>query len=257
MDKVSFPDALPSVPTGLTKIQEFFKKESLEPHDLVEFLQQDSVLALHVLRLVNSPYYGLKKSVTSISQAVALLGVTTIRGIILAAVIKKSFPVDLHPYKISLEQLESVVTLRIKFLEKLAGQLPFDKDYLKSILFLMENGKFITSYIIQKEGLSDQFVEELVSCSIEEAEQNILQVTSYEAMELLLLKWGFDESFANSFTNIINPKSAQDKLLFVIVNTIKVNGFIESEHSEVMSPLIEESGVDSDFFYEVLNTITL
>lgn len=73
MGKLAFSDLLPSVPTAVEKIQAFFQ-EDYDLNDLISFLQADPVLSLHILHLINSPYYGLKHNVTSIRQAVMLLG---------------------------------------------------------------------------------------------------------------------------------------------------------------------------------------
>lgn len=256
MDTNKFSYNLPSVPNSLEQISGFFQAHDVDQGDLIEFLNTQPVLALHVLQLVNSPYYGVKNSVTSIKQAVMLLGPVIIRGIILAAVIKKSFPPDLRPYSLSLQEFETITIKRIDFLKQIVQSLTVDKDLLLSIAFLMEDGKLITSNVLQTEGLTEHFQEVVAGEGTQAAELKLLGLTSYEAMKILLLKWNFHPSFATLFTDIFEQKTLEAKLLYLGSKIISVGGVMTREEIKSLYPLIEECGIDKSLFLQAYENIT-
>jgi putative nucleotidyltransferase with HDIG domain len=55
------------------------------PHQVAHLLMKDQSLAIKVLRLANSSYYGLPRKITSLEQAVVILGIRSIRNLSLAA----------------------------------------------------------------------------------------------------------------------------------------------------------------------------
>jgi HD-like signal output (HDOD) protein len=55
-------------------------------------IERDSVLCAQVLRIANSPYYGQQRTVSSIRQALLLLGFDAVRGIASAACVAQMMP---------------------------------------------------------------------------------------------------------------------------------------------------------------------
>lgn len=59
--------------------------------DFEEVIKMDPVLVSRLLRLVNSPYYGLAQTVDSIGRAVAFLGMKNLHNLIVADALKSIF----------------------------------------------------------------------------------------------------------------------------------------------------------------------
>lgn len=72
-------DRLHSSPAIASQVLQLLQDEDFDMHDLVSCLEMDPALAAAVLRLVNSSYFGLTRSVSSLQQAVAFLGVRSLR----------------------------------------------------------------------------------------------------------------------------------------------------------------------------------
>ena len=53
--------------------------------DLAQVIESDPVLSARVMRLANSPYYGLSRKVSSASRAVVMLGFSTVRALAVSA----------------------------------------------------------------------------------------------------------------------------------------------------------------------------
>lgn len=83
---------IPSLPTAVRDIISSFDNADIEIHELAEKISQDQNLSAKILRLANSPFYGLPRQVGSIPNAVVVLGFSTVRSLALAAGIAGVFP---------------------------------------------------------------------------------------------------------------------------------------------------------------------
>jgi HD-like signal output (HDOD) protein len=78
-------DKLPSLPTVVERVLSVSGKETSSAGDLDGIIRQDLAITGRLLRMVNSSFYGLSHEVTSITQAVAILGFTGLKSLVLAA----------------------------------------------------------------------------------------------------------------------------------------------------------------------------
>ena len=77
-------EAMPAFPNSVRKIIELTSNIACPPKDLVQVIDTDPVLALRLLRVVNSSYYGLASRLTSVSHAVVFMGINTIKNLALS-----------------------------------------------------------------------------------------------------------------------------------------------------------------------------
>jgi HD-like signal output (HDOD) protein len=75
---------MPALPIVVSKVLEETQKEHVNYHDLEKLLASDQALSAKTLRVVNSAYYGLAGQVSSIGQAVVILGLQQIRNLVLS-----------------------------------------------------------------------------------------------------------------------------------------------------------------------------
>lgn len=83
---------LPTLPTVVTRILNLVKSPESCAQDLEEILSKDQSLTTKVMRLVNSSFYGYAGKITTLKQAVVILGFETIRSIALTASVFSAFP---------------------------------------------------------------------------------------------------------------------------------------------------------------------
>lgn len=83
---------VPSLSAVVTEILASFDKEDIDTADLVRKLGQDQGLTARVLRVANSPFYGISSKVGSVSEAVVVLGFHNVRSLVAAAGIINQFP---------------------------------------------------------------------------------------------------------------------------------------------------------------------
>jgi HD-like signal output (HDOD) protein len=76
---------LPPMPHVAAKTIQLLKDPSTNAKDLQKIITSDSVLAANILKISNSALYGRSREITTISQAIVVLGFTTLRNIIISA----------------------------------------------------------------------------------------------------------------------------------------------------------------------------
>ena len=83
---------MPSLPTSVTKVLEICNNMQTSPADLNQVISLDPVLVGRVLKLLNSAYYGLRKPITSLTRAIIMLGINTVKNLALSTAIIDNFP---------------------------------------------------------------------------------------------------------------------------------------------------------------------
>lgn len=75
---------LPPLPTVVMKIMHLTGNDSSRAEELERTIMTDQAISTKILRVVNSPYFGMAGQVTSLSQAVLILGFDQIRNLVLS-----------------------------------------------------------------------------------------------------------------------------------------------------------------------------
>lgn len=84
-------EGLPALPAFVTRILSVADDPDVSTREIADLVRGDQAMAAAVLRLVNAPFFGLGRRISSIQHAVLLLGIRTVRNLALSAVLVKSF----------------------------------------------------------------------------------------------------------------------------------------------------------------------
>lgn len=76
---------MPSLPVTVTRVLEICNNPSASATDLSRVISLDPVLMGQVLRLVNSAFCGLRDTITSLPRAIIMLGMTTVKNLVLSS----------------------------------------------------------------------------------------------------------------------------------------------------------------------------
>lgn len=91
LDKIrAFVDKMPSLSTTVSKVLEICSRTDTAPNDLNKVISLDPVLTGQVLKLINSAYYSLVNKVTSLTRAIIMLGLNTVKNLALSTAIIRS-----------------------------------------------------------------------------------------------------------------------------------------------------------------------
>jgi len=75
---------LPTLPIVASKILELTTQEDVPFNDIVALVAQDVALSAKILKVANSAFYNFPQQISSVNQAVSLLGVNAVRSLVLS-----------------------------------------------------------------------------------------------------------------------------------------------------------------------------
>lgn len=78
---------IPSLSTTVGKVLEICSRADASPNELNKVIALDPVLTGQVLKLINSAYYSLVNKVTSLTRAITMLGLNTVKNMALSTAI--------------------------------------------------------------------------------------------------------------------------------------------------------------------------
>lgn len=76
-------DSLPSVPVVAQKVAEMVHDPRQDAGSIAQVMKADPALSAKVLKIVNSPYYGIPGGVSDVTRAISFLGFSTIHELVL------------------------------------------------------------------------------------------------------------------------------------------------------------------------------
>lgn len=182
-------DDLPTLPTIYVQITELIKDSNVSVAEVAHVIEMDQALTSKILRLVNSSFFGFSRQVTSIRQAVVLLGFSTVQSTVLSVSVFDSFSTKNHQI-FNLEEFwkHSIgCGILCTTLEKRLKTGYHDETFVSGLLH--DIGKIILDRYFMKE-----FEETLEYCKknqvpFYEAEQMIIGCSHDEIGEYLAEKW--------------------------------------------------------------------
>ena len=89
--------ALPPLPEAMTAVLLALNRAQLSANRSIELIGHDPALAARLLRLANSAFYGVPGRVASIGDAVRMLGLRTVSGVLAAASVHNAIRIESCP----------------------------------------------------------------------------------------------------------------------------------------------------------------
>lgn len=85
------PNALPSAPKVVRKLMETFQQEEVDLLRAAALIEDDPVLTAKLLKMANSAFFGLHRSVTNAREAINVMGLIKVRALIIGAALGDGF----------------------------------------------------------------------------------------------------------------------------------------------------------------------
>ena len=85
------PSALPSAPKVVRKLIETFEQEEVDIMQAAMYIESDPVLTAKLLKLANSAFFGLHRSVTNARDAISVMGLIKVRALVIGAALGDCF----------------------------------------------------------------------------------------------------------------------------------------------------------------------
>lgn len=192
---------LPSPSPLLIKLVEMAADETTSVSDLAQIIEQDPSLATRLLKLVNSAFYARTRKISSIPQAIVIIGFNKLRMMILAISLRDAFPLG-KVGGLDYDYFWKTSLYRALIAQGFACSLPFRKDLHPEEAFtaglILEIGTLMT-YNLCPAALKDSFPSGDVS--LEEViawEENHLGINHRDIGQMTLTRWRFPEQIIES-----------------------------------------------------------
>lgn len=85
---------MPTLPAVAVQVLDLTSRRDVELSEIARVVEHDPAIATRVLKTVNSSFYGLTRRVGSIRQALAYLGMETVKGLVLGFSLARTFKAD-------------------------------------------------------------------------------------------------------------------------------------------------------------------
>ncbi len=204
---------LPTLPIIVSRVLEVADDSGSSANELADIVSRDMSVSAKVLNLANSAFYGFSRRITTIPQAVVVLGFDTVRSLALSVSVFET-----------LKQSEGDVSFdREAFWIHSIGCGTAARLIAKGLRF-RDTGTFFVAGLLHDLGkvILDTYFNELYQEVVEEmveeersaldAETDILDIDHAEVGGWLAARWKFPEVLVAPIANHHNPMAAEDAL---------------------------------------------
>jgi len=182
-------DRVPSPPRAYWDLAAAAAQPSTSMADLAAIVERDPASSAKVLQLVNSAYFGLARRVTSVSQAVTLLGVELLKGLVLSTHVFSQLRTVAPRAGFS---VEGVVAGALR-VARVAKRLPKTREQAElafTTALLKDLGLIVMLDSLPEQLAHAAELSREENVSLVEAERRVFGVTHLELGAYLLGVWG-------------------------------------------------------------------
>ena len=243
---------LPPMPHTLNSVLEGLDGISSSAQTMEKIIRDDPVLTTKMLRIANSPYYGLRRKVSSIARAVVILGFEEVRSVAIGLSLTGVFSHDLGFEEFDAKGiwLHSIGVAKVSKMlaEDISG---LETDELFTAGMVHDLGRFLLCLYFSSELREILELRRQEGLSLSDAEEQY-GLTHSEVGAYLAKRWNLSELLVDVIRYHHCPKSAGPNTLAAsvvfladeICQKMKFGWHLEGEPDKVLVP--KNLGLDRD-----------
>jgi|Deesub1362A_J573_1020465.scaffolds.fasta_scaffold00168_8 putative nucleotidyltransferase with HDIG domain len=181
-------DTLPTIPSILQKLLKVIGNPKVPLSEISDCILGDPALTSRVLKMVNSPIYGFPGRISSVTQALILLGLNVVRGMLLGVSVFEAM--EKAMVGLWKHSLGCAVTARIIAKKKNLRE----PEEISVAALLHDIGKVVLSLKFPKEYKKARADTEQQGLFIFEAEKNHFNITHADAGAWIAQRWNFPKN---------------------------------------------------------------
>ena len=201
-------ESISSLPIFAKKLLTLATDDSTTIREITDQIKMDQGISSKVIRMVNSPFYGLRQDVNSIDRAVVLLGFHTVKNIALVASTNMYYNKSFHLYKTTGAALWAHAYKVALLSEEFARYCGEDSDSLFLAGLLHDIGKTV---------MVDFLIRPALDC---EEERRQLRIDHAEVASMILTRWQFSHDVINLVRHHHEPEDRIASLIVYCANMI-------------------------------------
>jgi len=191
--------SLPPLPQTVTEIEKAYADPNVDVKKVAAIVEKDPMVVADLLKLLNSAFYGLRKEITSVEQAVALLGMKSVKDLVINLSLRNMLRTNLSPYGITSEEFAKISEFQSMLAQRYMRAVnPAKVEKIRLLALLQEIGKIVIADELLREGEDAPFRAELeAGWDIREIERNYIDATTAEVSGAMLRHWEFDAAITD------------------------------------------------------------
>jgi len=215
-DLVADLTTLPALPQMVTRILALVNDPQSQASEVAKLMVREPTLAARVLKLANSPYYGLEHKLNDINRAIVVIGFNTLRTVVVSASMVNAFRIGL-PTGFSRANFWKHSIVSAAAARELALRTGIDPELAYSAGLLHDIGKLVMDYYTPNE--TEKILRKARNESLSFRESEVFTDLSHAFLGGELAQWwNLDAPLRDAIATHHDPENATDKMLFAAVS---------------------------------------
>lgn len=248
------PTDLPAPPQAALQIIRACAREEVTSNEISDIAETNPALTAELLRVANSPLYGISREVTSINGAVAVLGLRALRNIVLCISIHDAIDKEAIP-GFDAEVFWEDSLRRALIAREIAGWVKQDKDECFAAGLLQDFGLLILFFLHPEESKQWQTIRLLDPDSRKEKELDIFSVSHDDIGKKLVELWELPESLGDAIGQHHN-ENANNSVAAILKNADWINSvFVTNDPTNVLTKAVQITTADGNINQQQVSTL--
>lgn len=232
---------LPTLPGIVMDILNSIDQEDLDIEVLAKKVSQDQALTAKTLRLANSSYFTTQVKVTTLQQAITLLGFQNLRNIIATAALTGCFP-ERACAGFDHKDFWCHAIITASAAASLSRKLRFNADQAFTAGLLHDIGILVLVTCFPKQYEEVISYQAVHKCTITEAEREFFGMDHARAGEILAAHWNFSDTIRLAIARHHEPELPGAGFLASIVHVASaIVSQLESLDEDEPAPMVSLS----------------
>ena len=197
------PNALPAAPKLVQELISSFDDDDVSAHDIASKVATDPVLSAKLLRLANSAFYNAARSVSTVNEAVLMLGFSTVRTVVISSSMVDGFKsapgIDLKQFWRN--SLHTAVVA--KWLAKKVGE---ETELAFTVGMMHGIGQLVIHVALPEQAAKLDSIANPLDAQRFEAERDMLGCDYADVGAELAIRWSFPDAISAAIRAFPRPE---------------------------------------------------
>lgn len=231
---------MPMLPKVVQEVTQLLNAEDVDVKVLTDTINHDQVLSARVLRMANSAYFGCSRSVSTMEDAIGLIGLEKLKTLVIASGVTSTFT---SVPGLDLEQFWQHSLMTASVARQISADLDLDADtaYLAALMHTV--GQLPIHMVYPAAGaMIEEACKGRSVLERNSVEQAILGMDHNQVGEKIAKRWNFPEDISRVIRYYTEPLNEQACVLAPVV------------YAAAHIAFDLEAGKDAEYIAETLNT---
>ncbi len=259
-------EKMPPLSPVVHKIIEVANDVTASARELTEVIQMDPVLMSKLIKMVNSAYFGLPEQITSIKQAVVMLGINTLKNVAISSTVVGQMDIKTNTIMDGDEFWKHSFGVGVAS-KMIAKEIGIDSKVLEEYFvsgLIHDIGKVLINNFFSDELHTILEIRSKTNRSLLEVEKHVLGVNHQEVGIAIGKKWNFNQNYLYAVGKHHDPSlSGQSGIYSVVISLankiVKHAGYEDENYyitEEIDESIWEEINVNPEIIYNKLGSLS-